>query len=187
MNVTLACPKCERAVRVELESDRADLACPACKSTIRVPSGSIVGGRLEQCIVCRSRDIYARKDFPQRLGVLIVGLGFAASCVTWAYSLPLWTFAILFATALVDVVLYVIMPAAVVCYHCGAAYRGIANMDRYAGFELDTHERHRQQRIRIAEHEQPARARERGNDTSTKSQFHESPPGGGTPARDRVQ
>jgi hypothetical protein len=27
-------------------------------------------------------------------------------------------------------------------------------MDRYGGFALDTHERHRQQRLRMAEHEQ---------------------------------
>jgi hypothetical protein len=119
--------------------------------SIAIPAAAIAGGQLERCLICPSRDIYLRKDFPQRLGVLIVVLGFVASSITWAYSRPIWTFAILFATALVDVVLYLVMPSALVCYHCGAQYRGLPGSDRYGGFDLETHERHRQQKIRAAE------------------------------------
>jgi hypothetical protein len=155
MNLTFACPQCERPARVDLEPDAADLRCPQCDAIIVVPARSFVDGEIQRCLVCPSRDVYLRKDFPQRLGVLIVVLGFVASSVTWAYSWPIWTFAILFSTALVDVVLYLVMPNALLCYHCGAQYRGLPHSDRYAGFDLETHERHRQQRIRLAEH-QPA-------------------------------
>jgi hypothetical protein len=156
MNITLACPKCERPARLELEPETSGLICPHCAATIDLPLGALVDGRLSRCLACSSRDVYLRKDFPQRLGVLIVVLGIAASCVTWAYNRPIWTFAILFATALVDVALYVVMPSALVCYHCGAQYRGLPHADDYEGFSLETHERHRQQRIRRAEHERSA-------------------------------
>ena len=36
----------------------------------------------------------------------IVVLGFVVSSVFWYYRMPLWTYGVLFATALIDVVLY---------------------------------------------------------------------------------
>jgi hypothetical protein len=153
MNLTFACPQCEQSARTDLPADASELTCSHCQTTISIPPRAFVNGELTRCLVCPSRDIYLRKDFPQRLGVLIVVAGFAASSVTWAYSRPIWTFAILFATALVDVVLYLLMPNAVACYHCGAVYRRLPHSDRYTGFDLETHERHRQQKIRLAEHQ----------------------------------
>jgi len=150
VNVTFSCPRCERPARVELEAAGQVLKCPHCKTFSANSCTNVAEGLLEHCLVCRSRDVYLRKDFPQRLGVLIVALGFVASSVTWAYNRPIWTFTILFATALVDVVLYLVMPSALVCYHCGAQYRGLPKIDQYAGFDLETHERHRQEKIRAS-------------------------------------
>ena len=151
VNVTFVCPRCEKPARIDLEAVGDAPTCPHCAMPIALPAVAIADGQLERCLVCPSRDIYLRKDFPQRLGVLIVVQGFVASSITWAYSRPIWTYAILFATALVDVVLYLVMPSALVCYHCGAQYRGLPGSDRYTGFDLETHERHRQQKIRAAE------------------------------------
>jgi hypothetical protein len=153
MNLTFACPQCEQPARVDVPPDAALLTCSHCQTTVTLPSRSFEDGELQRCLVCPSRDIYLRKDFPQRLGVLIVVAGFVASSVTWAYSWPIWTFAILFATAFVDVVLYLVMPNALACYHCGAQYRGLPHSDRYSGFDLETHERYRQQKLRLAEHQ----------------------------------
>ena len=86
----------------------------------------------------------------QRVGVAIVAIGIIASCITWAYSLLLATFAVLFATALVDVVLYWIVPDALTCYRCGAIYRTADGTGRHGPFNLETHERHRQQAARMA-------------------------------------
>src|SRR5688572_9635446 len=136
MNITFACPKCERPTRVEVDPAEGAFACPECGATIEIASSALADGCLERCLTCRSRDVYIRKDFPQRLGVLIVVLGFAASCVTWAYSRPILTYAILLATALVDLALYLLMPNSIMCYHCGAQYRGLPHSDRYEGFDL---------------------------------------------------
>jgi hypothetical protein len=100
-------------------------------------------------MVCPSTELFVRKDFPQRLGVAIVVVGLAASCVTWAWQMLVPTFAILFGTALIDVVLYIVMPECLTCYRCAARYRGAAGP--HGSFDLETHERHRQQRIRLAE------------------------------------
>ncbi len=90
-----------------------------------------------------------RKDFPQRLGVTIVSIGILASCVSWAYQEVKITFGILFLTAIVDVVLYLVVPCALMCYRCGAQYRQVPGLDAHGSFNLETHERHRQQKARM--------------------------------------
>ena len=159
MRITFACPACDATATLDRVEDRVAIDCPGCGAGLAIPSGAMEwrtdGGerrcRLRRCLVCPSGELFARKDFPQRLGVAIVVVGFAASCVTWGMRLLVPTFAILFATALVDVVLYLFMPECLVCYRCGARYRGDGVCDDAGGFDLETHERHRQAAARIRE------------------------------------
>ena len=82
------------------------------------------------------------------VGIVVAGL--AASCVTWAWRELLMTFAILFGTALIDVVLYFCVPDCLTCYRCGARYRGDGS-ETFGPFDLETHEKHRQQLARLQE------------------------------------
>jgi hypothetical protein len=127
----------------------ASLECPYCLSSIAIADGALDATGLHRCLVCPSTDLYVRKDFPQRLGVAIVTLGIIASCVTWAMSLLVATFAVLFATALVDVVLFLIVPNALMCYRCGATYRLAEGTGDHGPFNLEIHERYRQQAARM--------------------------------------
>ncbi|HVA49185.1 MAG TPA: hypothetical protein VNH11_22670 [Pirellulales bacterium] len=117
---------------------------------MKQPADAWDGDHLTRCLVCSGTDLFVRKDFPQRLGVAIVVLGFALSCVTWFFYWTTLTFAVLFATALVDFVLYLIVGESVVCYRCHAEYRRLPKPQAYQAFSLDTHERHRQQAARLA-------------------------------------
>ena len=100
--------------------------------------------RINRCFVCTSNDLYVRKDFPQRLGLMLVVAGIVASSIAWGYMHVYLTFAILFGTALADFVLYLIVGDALMCYRCHAEYRGVASLGDQAAFSLETHERHRQ-------------------------------------------
>ncbi|MCE9603949.1 MAG: hypothetical protein K8U03_03505 [Planctomycetia bacterium] len=151
MNVTFACPRCDQSVRTEVADSAATVVCTACNGSIAIPPGAFEAGQLKQCLVCPSTDLFVRKDFSQRLGVSIVAAGFAASCVTWYFYLPYWTYGILFATAGLDVVLYFFVPNCLNCYRCDAQYRGLADLDKHEAFNLETHERYRQQTIRLRE------------------------------------
>lgn len=149
MDITYSCPSCEQTVRVEPPDDTAGFACPQCQQQKSQPPGAWQDGRLTRCLICPSQDLFVRKDFSQKLGLAIVAIGLAASCVTWFYHKPLATYCILFATALVDVVLYLLVGNMLTCYHCHAEYRGLADMETYGQFELETHEKHRQQAARL--------------------------------------
>jgi hypothetical protein len=113
-----------------------------------IPDGAISADRIERCLVCPSNELFARKDFPQRLGVALVVLGFIGSSIAWANYQVFWTFAILFFTALVDLVLYLVMGESLTCYRCQAQYRGVQEIERHGGFDLETHERYRQMAAR---------------------------------------
>jgi hypothetical protein len=149
MNVTFSCPCCQQSARAELAPADANLVCPACQQPITIPQGAFEGEQLCRCLVCPSTDLFVRKDFPQRLGVGLVVLGIVGSSIAWAYSFVVLTFAVLFATALADVLLYLIVPDALMCYRCGAQYRMAPGMNRHGAFSLETHERYRQQAARM--------------------------------------
>jgi len=149
MNVTYHCPGCGRAARESVSAESRALDCPHCHQQVAIPSDAIDGRRINRCLVCPSRDLYARKDFPQRLGVALVAFGFIGSSIAWANYHVLLTFAILFGTALVDLLLYIVMGESLTCYRCGAQYRGFEEIELHGGFDLETHERYRQMAARM--------------------------------------
>lgn len=151
MNVTFRCPHCDGLVTAELAAGQAELVCPACSVKWPVPAGAVGPQGLKQCVVCPSTELFVRKDFSQALGVSIVVVGFILSSVFWYYRLPLWTYGVLFATALVDVVLYLTVGNLLQCYRCHAQYRGLPGLTEHGAFDLETHEKHRQQRIRLSQ------------------------------------
>lgn len=155
MRITHACPACGATVAHDAIESLQVLDCPACRATLRIPEDAIVRSgstpKLRHCLVCRSREFFVRKDFPQRVGLAIVVVGLAASCVAWAAHELVATFAILFATALLDLLLYLFMPECLNCYRCNARYRGDGVTADFGGFDLETHEKHRQQRARSRE------------------------------------
>jgi hypothetical protein len=156
MNVTFRCPHCDQIGRAEFDSATRELACPNCPAKWPIPENVFAQGKLWQCLVCPSTELFIRKDFSQKLGVAIVVVGFVISSVFWFYRMPLWTYGVLFATALIDVVLYLVVGNVLHCYRCQAQYRGVPGLENYGGFDLETHEKHRQQKIRLAEAAQAA-------------------------------
>jgi ribosomal protein S27E len=149
VNVTYSCPACEQTIRSQFSATSTRLECARCGQSIDIPGKAATEQRITRCLVCPSTELFVRKDFPQRLGVALVILGFVASSIAWYNYQVLLTFAILFVTALVDLVLYVFMGQSLMCYRCGAQYRGVAEMDAHGAFDLETHERHRQMKARM--------------------------------------
>jgi hypothetical protein len=111
-----------------------------------------------RCLVCPSTDLFVRKDFSQALGITIIVIGFALSTVAWYYHQVIATYAILFATALIDAVLYLVMGNVLQCYRCEAQYRDVASLEDGPEFDLTVHEKHRQQEARLAQAKEEAAA-----------------------------
>ena len=175
MELTYACRECGAIDRVASVEQASALTCPACGDARAVASPAFEGGRLASCALCSTNDLYSQKDFPQGLGLAIVFVGFAISTVFWYYERPLWTYAILLTSALLDMVLFYRVPNVTICYRCLAQYRGEGSNPegRYKYFDLAVAERYRQERMRVEEH--------RGRDREASTTRHPDP----SPSADR--
>src|SRR5438874_13748142 len=79
---------------------------------------------LAQCPDCGCRDLFVRKDFPQKLGLIIVVVAAVSFLVLAASRSHVYIGAIvLLVAAVVDAVLYAVVPRITVCYRCRAEFR----------------------------------------------------------------
>lgn len=154
MNIAYACAHCEHTNRAEFNSSTSELGCAKCGhavaiEAVAIEAGAVAAETVQRCLVCAGHELFARKDFSQKLGVTIVVVGLAASCIPWYLHHWYATFAILFGTALIDVVLYIVMGNVLECYRCRAQYRGVSGLDKHGAFRLEVYERYRQQAARL--------------------------------------
>jgi hypothetical protein len=105
---------------------------------------------LASCPLCGSQEFYKKKDFPHWLGMAILIVACLASVFTYHWYEKWLTWAILIGSALIDGVLYLCVGDAIVCYCCGAHYRGFTTGAERKPFELTIAERYRQEKIRKA-------------------------------------
>jgi hypothetical protein len=106
--------------------------------------GSGAVEKLTSCPKCGCREMFLRKDFPQKLGLAIVVVAAVAFLVlaasrAWFYLGAL----VLLAAVAVDAVLYLVVPKITVCYRCRAEFRDVPVNPAHGGFELAVGEKYR--------------------------------------------
>ncbi len=151
IHLAYCCPHCDAPINTTIDAATERLDCPKCGHASLVPAGAVADDRVHRCVVCPSTDLYVRKNFSQRAGVTLVVIGMIISSIFWYYRQIYLTYGSLFAMALLDVVLYFSLGNLLQCYRCQAQYRGMAELDDQQPFDLETHERHRQQAARLAD------------------------------------
>jgi hypothetical protein len=149
MHVRFACPSCEKPVLNEVPETGGQIACEGCQWHKAVAGDEIAASAPRHCLVCGTLDLWRQKDFPQSLGVLCVAAGAILSSIAWYYHRPVWALGILMVFALADMVLYVVMPDVLVCYRCGTRHGGVVLTHEHEGFNHETGEKYRQERIRM--------------------------------------
>lgn len=80
-------------------------------------------GHLRRCPVCGCREMFARKDFPQVTGFVIVVLAGLAAMVLFGYRQVPWAVGILAAVAGIDATVYLFTGRCLVCYRCRSEFR----------------------------------------------------------------
>ena len=111
-------------------------------------------------MVCGNVELYKKKDFPHWLGMTILVVACLASVWTYFWYEKWLTWAILIGSALIDGALYLAVGDAVVCYRCGAHYKGFTPTDEHRPFELTVGERYRQEQIRAETRQRADRTEE---------------------------
>ena len=157
MNLAFHCDHCERTTQTKIDVDSVMVRCRHCQAEHRLQPNAIEPGNVVRCAICPCEELFVRKDFPQRLGMIIILVQMITSSITWYFHMIYWTYAILGASALLDFALYMWIGNVLQCYRCQSQYRGIEGLEDRDAFSLETHERYRQQQARMAEAEASAR------------------------------
>lgn len=153
MHITFRCPRCEQVNRLFDPQIGLTAECTACDwnhAVIRGEDGSLPE---DECLVCGCDDLWRQKNFPPKVGLAFVAVGAIVSTVFWYYMMPMWAIGVLMAFALVDFLLYILMPDVLVCYRCHSYHRWDEIDESHPKFDLETAERYRQEEIRLKEAE----------------------------------
>jgi hypothetical protein len=99
---------------------------------------------LTQCPRCGCRELFIRKDFPQKVGIAIVIVAAVAFLILAASRRRFYLGAlVLLAAAVVDFVLYALVPSITVCYRCRAEFREVPLNPEHGGYELAVGEKYK--------------------------------------------
>ena len=112
-SISRQCPQCKKYSQIELASAQ-EIHCTECQA--RWGQIESLEKIFEHCPLCSCRQFYLDKDFNQILGCLIMLC--AIILVPFTYGLSLAVF------ALIDFLLRRRIRSMVVCYRCGAEFRG---------------------------------------------------------------
>ena len=153
MRIEFHCPKCLKADACAVTPSTAVLACRHCGWNRPLGKGDLQNDAPTRCLACGCEDLWRQKDFPPALGVSIVAVGILLSTIATAWMLPVWAIGILMAFALVDMLLFFVMPDALVCYRCHARARQVTLTDGHPKFNLEVNERYRQEALRLPQPE----------------------------------
>jgi len=148
MRLTFQCPACSRTVATRVSTDSTSVGC-ACGWQRSIDPGSWNDGHPRQCLACGNADLWRQKDFPQRLGIAIIAVQIVLTTMFWSWRRPVWTYTTLIVFAVLDMVLFAVLPDVLVCYRCRARH-GTSGGDDRTTFDLETAERYRQERLRAA-------------------------------------
>lgn len=99
---------------------------------------------LATCPACGCRDLFIRKDFPQKLGLSIVIVAAVAFLLLASSRQHFYIgVLVLIAAAMIDAALYWFVPKLTVCYRCRAEFRDVPLNPEHEGFELAIAEKYR--------------------------------------------
>jgi hypothetical protein len=105
-------------------------------------------GSLLGCLLCGNAELYKKKDFPHWLGLTILTIACLVFFVAQGLYWPRVGWAVLLGSALVDGLLYLGVKDVLVCYRCGAHFRGFTVGPHHQPFDLGIGERYRQENKR---------------------------------------
>jgi len=148
MRFAFHCPACFRTVATSVTPQSPAVTC-SCGWKRSIDASSWNGDHPRECLACGNADLWRQKDFPQRLGIVIIAVQIVLTTMFWSWRRPVWTYSTLIVFALLDMVLFAVLPDVLVCYRCRARHRTSGGEDRTT-FDLETAERYRQEQLRMA-------------------------------------
>ncbi len=118
-------------------------ACPRCDRPYEVhQTQALRGGEaLRECSMCGGSECFIRKNFPQKIGLLIVVIAAAISVFSLQRN-PALAYGVLAASVLIDLIIYFLIGTVTVCYRCRTEYWGLTRNNEHGWFDLATSDKY---------------------------------------------
>lgn len=140
MEVYYACEDCETELHYTTRRDAPPQdSCPNCGKRFDLHEDFQENNTLKYCLVCGGEDFYESKQINPNFGfsmIILGSLGFLGSI----YFIPgmdgfLWGMVILLSLAVIDRVLRMILPEALICYRCSSVYHDYDPSQEFGEFD----------------------------------------------------
>lgn len=126
MRIRVKCPECGWKQRLTPTGSPTGTTCPRCSHVTPLAwSGAVAEDReVDSCPVCEGGDFFIHKDLNRNVGLAMVVVVALISFVLLYLELDWWAYAILFAFAFIDLMIYQMLTFVTVCYRCHTEFRG---------------------------------------------------------------
>ena len=133
--MSFVCPGC--GAEAKAGDDTWNVVCHGCGGRIPLaPSEAVrAGGALDRCVICGAEAFYLQKDINRNLGLVVVALG--GLVVFWNFLIGIGVLVLL---AILDALLYRMLPDVTVCYACKSVYRDGPKNPTHRAYELTVDE-----------------------------------------------
>jgi len=132
--IAFPCPRCGQEALAGLDGRGRCRSCGE-EATLAISPTTRESRVVDACPACGSALLYVQRDFNQKAGLTIVVVGAVLAPFTPYYSS-------LIVAALVDALLFALLPEITVCYRCHAHFRGFARNPRHQAFDLHVAEQY---------------------------------------------
>ncbi|MBI4532221.1 MAG: hypothetical protein HY709_11960 [Candidatus Latescibacteria bacterium] len=146
MRIDFLCPTCSAPIRIDPALDGAAATCPTCsrRHTLQISETLYPTGVIDRCPACGNDELYIQKDFNRTLGICLVGIIIIASIIVVATThSTIHGFLVLLVGALLDALLYILLPGVTVCYACHAQIREVTKHPDHQAFYIGKEEKYR--------------------------------------------
>lgn len=99
-------------------------------------------GLWDECPQCHAFDVYAQKDVPKKLFLILLVIGLLIAFVLLSINFW-WGFSALIFLTILDLFLYKLLPNVLVCYVCNSECRGYSNEQGALPFDHHIAEKYR--------------------------------------------
>ena len=100
-------------------------------------------GTLRRCPVCGCSELFARKDFPQVTGFVVVIIAALVSMYMVGIDQIIPAVAVLAIVVVIDLAVFFFTGKCLVCYRCRSEFRDTPIAEDHSGWDLPTGEKYR--------------------------------------------
>ena len=136
MEIFLRCNGCNRTLQVSSENPTDTCQNCVTATDLTLSDAILKHNVVDVCPRCEKSVFYIQRDFNQKVGVGIMVIFALLGLVCVWLDYPFYFYVCLGAGALLDLLLFALLPEITICYACKTAFRNVNSNPDHKPFDL---------------------------------------------------